>query len=174
MKRKELMELGKDLANGRNKGAVRKIQQLFQSAVKKYGENQEALTYFCELLRSFVLQGRNLSFGKAMFEDILNIIRNDFLLKTDNGNSNINNPLYKDLNAIEFGYVLGYAARYAEVNEKLNGKGKHQANSSGRKTDKKGGSQYGRNEIKYQDRQPNELFNNSLASQIQEKMKNKK
>src|SRR5690606_34645381 len=100
------------LANGRNKGAVRKIQQLFQSAVKKYGENQEALTYFCELLRSFVLQGRNLSFGKAMFEDILNIIRNDFLLKTDNGNSNINNPLYKDLNAIEFGYVLGYAARY--------------------------------------------------------------
>ena len=31
-----------------------------------------------------------------------------------------------------------------------------------------------RNEIKYQDRQPNELFNNSLASQIQEKMKNKK
>lgn len=112
------MKLGEELASGNDKAAIGKINQLYNSAISKYGQTQDAINHFLKFLYLYETQGDSLCGGLKMLDGIRKIIRKDFIIKTTGESINYASR-YSNLSAEEWSYVLGYALRYAEVRSKL-------------------------------------------------------
>lgn len=120
----KMMSLGQELAVGNGKASIGKIHQLYRSAISKFGKTKDAIEHFYNTMGLYEAQGKELSGGLTMLQGILDMLHKDFMLSRNGDTWHVKRPDYQSLTAEEWGYVLGYAMRYAVIREKSHIPGK--------------------------------------------------